>query len=130
MQVAYIAADIHIECGLGIGPDHAIGCKVRLHTRWLEREEDGTIRRRGREVGPCYRRCVAHYLRALDEVFERICGLEGWDRREAIRRDQVDMGELFHQFLRLSGQSGVDLPGGLVPARSGRAYCRPDSCRT
>lgn len=107
MQVAYIAADIHIECSLGIGPDHAIGCKVRLHARRLEREDDGAIRRRGREVGPRYRRCVAHYLRALDQVLERIGGLEGWDRREAVRRDQVDVGELFyHQFAALRAIGG------------------------
>jgi hypothetical protein len=40
LYYTYITANGHIVRDLGISPDHAIRCKLRLHARWLESKED------------------------------------------------------------------------------------------
>jgi hypothetical protein len=72
----YVAANINLVCGLGVSPDHAIRCELCSHARGLKCEEDCAVWRRRSKVGPCNGRSVAHYLWALDEVFERFRRLE------------------------------------------------------
>lgn len=69
---AYIAADRHVEDGLGVGPDHSIRSKVLSHARWLPGEDNGAVLGWCCEVRPCDWRCVAHYLGSLDEVLDRL----------------------------------------------------------
>jgi hypothetical protein len=77
LQITYVASNVHVVCGLSVSPDHSIRREMRLHARGLPCEDNSAIRRRIREVGPGNGRGVAHYLWALDEMFERFCGLKG-----------------------------------------------------
>jgi hypothetical protein len=76
-KITYVASNVHVVCGLSVSPDHSIRREMRLHARGLPCEDNSAIRRRIREVGPGNGRGVAHYLWALDEMFERFCGLKG-----------------------------------------------------
>ena len=64
------------------------------HARWLPREDHSAILRGGREVCPDDGRCVAHNLRSLDEVLDRLLWSQLRQDGESVRRDQVDVGEL------------------------------------
>jgi hypothetical protein len=99
LRGTYITADVHIERGLSIGPNHTIRRKVRPHARRLECEDNCAIWRRGVEVGPCHGRRVAHYLGALDEVFESFGRLQGWQCRESVRGYEMNVGKLHNQLL-------------------------------
>lgn len=90
----YVAAHIHVKHLFNVCPHHAIRGVVRAHARRLPCEDDGTIWRRGGEIGPCHWRSVARNLRAFDEVFECLGRLQSRDSRIAVGRDQVDVLKL------------------------------------
>jgi hypothetical protein len=96
-RIAYVSAHVHVVGRLGIGPDHAVRGKVRMQARGLPCEDEGAIGRRSLEVGPRDGRRVAHDLWTTDEMFERLRGLEGGERRIAVRGHQMDVGKLHRQ---------------------------------
>lgn len=106
---AYVAADGHVEGGLGVGPDHAVGRKVRAHARGLPCEDNGAVLRGGCKVRPRDGRGVAHNLRPLDEVLDRLLRAQLRQHGEPVRGHQMDVGELHSQpcWTRLGTAAGA-----------------------
>jgi hypothetical protein len=94
MTGAYVAARVHVVGSLCVGPDHAIRGHVSAQARGLPCEDEGAILGRRCEVGPGDGRRVAHNLGTLDEVFNGLLGAQAGERREAVGRDKMDVGEL------------------------------------
>jgi hypothetical protein len=91
---AYVAARVHVVSRLCVGPDHTIRGHVGSEAWWLPCEDEGAILGRCGEVGPGDGRRVAHNLGALDEVLDSLLRAQAGQRREAVGRDQMDVGKL------------------------------------